>query len=62
MSGIVFGIASLDKSKLPFILDDIHNKLSIVGGMFIASAIFFDIFQYGTYNKFTPFGPADQIT
>lgn len=39
-----------------------HNKLSIVGGMFIASAIFFDIFQYGTYNKFTPFGPADQIT
>ena len=30
--------------------------------MFAASAIFFDIFRYGTYNKFTPFGPQEQIT
>ena len=30
--------------------------------MLLASGIFFDIFQYGSYNKFTPFGPQDQIT
>lgn len=30
--------------------------------MLLASGIFFDIFQYGTFNHFTPFGPADKIT
>ena len=28
----------------------------------MASGIFFDIFQYGTYNGFTPFGPELEIT
>ena len=43
-------------------LEDIHEKLSIIGGMLVASGIFFDIFQYGTFNYFTPFGAADKIT
>ena len=30
--------------------------------MLVASGIFFDIFQYGTYNGFTPYGPEYQIT
>lgn len=30
--------------------------------MLVASGIFFDIFKYGTYNGFTPFGPESQIT
>ena len=28
----------------------------------MASGIFFDIFRYNSYNKFTPFGPEDKIT
>lgn len=43
-------------------VEDIHEKLSIIGGMLIASGIFFDIFGYETSNKFTPFGPAEHIT
>ena len=27
----------------------------------MAGGIFFDIFRYDTHNKFTPFGPADNI-
>lgn len=41
---------------------DLHNKLSLVGGIIFAGALMFQIFGYGTYNKFTPFGPEDQIT
>ena len=37
------------------------NKLAIVGGMFTAGGIFFDIFNYETHNKFTPFGEMDKI-
>lgn len=37
-------------------------KLVIVGGIIMASGIFFDIFGYQTYNGFTPFGPKDQIS
>lgn len=37
------------------------NKLGIIGGMFIAGGIFFDIFGYETSNKFTPFGPMQDI-
>lgn len=33
------------------------KKLAIIGGLIIASGIFFDVFGYGTYNNFTPFGP-----
>lgn len=62
MSGILYGIISLEKSKNIFIIDDLHNKLSILGGIIFASALFFNIFGYGTYNKFTPFGPEPQIT
>ena len=28
----------------------------------MATGIFFDIFRYGSHNKFTPYGPEDQIT
>ena len=38
------------------------NKLIIIGGIIIASGIFFDIFGYGTYNGFTPFGSKDEIS
>ena len=30
--------------------------------MFAAAGLFFDVFGYGTSNKFTPFGPAKEIT
>ena len=30
--------------------------------MLVAAGVFFDIFRYGSYNKFTPFGPAELIT
>lgn len=30
--------------------------------MLLIGGIFFDIFQYGTSNHFTPFGPANDIT
>ena len=38
------------------------KNIAIIGGMFLAGGIFFDIFEYGTYNKFTPFGPQADIT
>lgn len=34
----------------------------IVGGIVMAAGIFFDIFGYGTYGGFTPFGPKEQIS
>lgn len=43
-------------------LDHFADKIIIIGGMFVASGIFFDIFGYGTSNKFTPFGPKDEIS
>lgn len=43
-------------------LGQFPNKLIIVGGMIIAAGIFFDIFGYGTYKGFTPFGPQEQIS
>jgi uncharacterized membrane protein YedE/YeeE len=46
--------------SLPY-AEDLHEKLSIIGGMLLASGVFFDVFGYGTSNLFTPFGPADQI-
>lgn len=30
--------------------------------MLVAAGVFFDIFQNGTFNKFTPYGPENQIT
>jgi uncharacterized membrane protein YedE/YeeE len=30
--------------------------------MLVASGIFFDIFQYGTSNNFTPYGPEELVT
>ena len=38
------------------------NDLAIIGGMLLIGGIFFDIFKYGTFNHFTPFGPAADIT
>lgn len=43
-------------------VDDLHNKLSLIGGIVFAGALMFQIFGYGTYNNFTPFGPEYQIT
>lgn len=37
--------------------DEMPKNIGIIGGMLLISGIFFDIFEYGTYNKFTPFGP-----
>lgn len=37
---------------------EIPEKLSIVGGMFLISSIFFLKFGYKDYGGFTPFGPA----
>ena len=36
--------------------------MSIIGGLIAAGGLFFDIFKYGTYNKYSPFGPADEIS
>ena len=52
MSGIVFGIASYNKNE-------IAAKLCIVSGLLLAGGIFFDIFGYETYSKYTPFGPKE---
>ena len=43
-------------------LDEMPKNIAIIGGMLLAGGIFFDIFQYGTYNHFTPFGPESDIT
>ncbi len=37
------------------------NKLGIIGGMFVAGGVFFNIFGYESSNKFTPFGPMENI-
>lgn len=62
MSGIVYGIAFWHRCTWPITIEDIPEKITIIGGMLVAAGMFFDIFQYGTYNHFTPFGPEDQIT
>jgi uncharacterized membrane protein YedE/YeeE len=38
------------------------KNIATIGGMILIGGIFFDIFQYGNYNKFTPFGPQADIT
>lgn len=38
------------------------KNLAIISGMLLAGGIFFDVFGYGTSNKFTPFGPESEIT
>jgi uncharacterized membrane protein YedE/YeeE len=62
MSGAVYGILTLHKCKFWLIIEDLHEKLSIIGGMLVASGVFFDIFGYGTINSLTPFGAAEKIT
>jgi uncharacterized protein len=42
-------------------IEEIPEKVSIIGGMLLASGLFFDIFGYGASNNFTPYGPADEI-
>jgi uncharacterized membrane protein YedE/YeeE len=42
--------------------EDLHEKLGIIGGMLVASGVFFHSFGYGSSNNFTPFGPANHIT
>ena len=62
MSGMVHGIFFWTRCTSILILEDVPEKISILGGMLLAAGMFFDIFGYGSYNKFTPFGPEDQIT
>jgi uncharacterized membrane protein YedE/YeeE len=62
MSGIVFGVVSCNKGTHIHYKEEIPEKISIIGGMLLVSGIFFDIFGYGTYNGFTPFGPPNDIT
>lgn len=38
------------------------KNIGIIGGMLLIGGIFFNIFEYGTFNKFTPFGPESDIT
>ena len=61
MSGIVYNLSVCNKSTILCYAGELPEKLSIVGGMLVAAGIFFDIFGYGTYNGFTPFGPEYQI-
>ena len=61
MSGILYGIASLNKSICVADLEELPNKLAILCGMLFAGALFFNIFKYSTFNEFTPFGPQDKI-
>lgn len=66
MSGIVYGIVSWNKSKRSSSnLEELPEKLTVVGGMLLISGIFFDIFQYSQdYPQYgmIPFGPQSSIT
>ena len=63
MSGMLYSTVTLDKSISLFtILDEMPKNIAIIGGMLLIGGIFFDIFGYGTFNHFTPFGPELDIT
>ena len=58
MSGMVYKTVTLDKSIIIYYdVEEFPANLAIIGGMLLISGIFFDIFEYGTHAKFTPFGP-----
>jgi len=57
MSGMLYSIFFWNRCILSIIIEDIHEKLSIIGGMLVAAGMFFDIFGYGSSNNFTPYGP-----
>lgn len=62
MSGIVYGIVSLDKGTMFFLfVAQLPEKLTIVGGMFLISGLFFLIFGYDDHSGFEPFGPEPGI-
>lgn len=61
MSGMVFGVISCNKGTLFTHIEEIPEKISIIGGMMMVSGIFFDIFGYGTFDGFTPYGPDNEI-
>jgi uncharacterized membrane protein YedE/YeeE len=61
MSGMVFGVVSCNKGKRFAYIEEIPEKISIIGGMLMVSGIFFDIFGYETSNNFTPYGPENEI-
>ena len=61
MSGAIFDIISYNKGKIYVYLAEFSSKLALIGGLFFAGGLFFDIFQYNTYNKFTPFGPQQNL-
>jgi hypothetical protein len=57
MSGMLYNIFFWNRGITHLIIEDVHEKLSIVGGMLVAAGMFFDIFRYGSSNNFTPYGP-----
>lgn len=62
MSGMVYGILSLHKGTVLITLEDLNEKLGIVGGMLVAAGVFFDALGYGSVDRLTPFGPKEAIT
>lgn len=59
---MLYSTVTLDKSTHLLISDEMPKNIGIIGGMLLIGGIFFDIFEYGTFNKFTPFGPEQDIT
>ena len=49
ISGIIYDVAFFNINQFP-------NKLIIIGGIIVASGVFFDVFGYGSFRGFTPFG------
>jgi uncharacterized membrane protein YedE/YeeE len=62
MSGILYSTVTLDKSIFPTNSAEMPKNLAIIGGMLLIGGIFFDVFEYGTFNHFTSFGPVADIT
>lgn len=62
MSGMLYAIFFWNRCIHSFIIEDIHEKLSIIGGMLVSAGMFFDVFGYGSSNNFAPYGPELEIT
>ena len=61
MSDVIYGIFSFNKGKFQPYAEESPRKMSILAGMLLSGGLFFDIFGYTTFQKFTPFGDPDLI-
>lgn len=52
MSGIAYGIISINKCTSLLMQAELPEKLSIIGGMFFISSIFYLIYGNGKYGGF----------